>query len=227
MKYTIYFSIWNQARVDHIQNKIGDDEVQISHALMDFVADGFKFEPEVVKAKHAAGYDAKEVSAILEKKNELENGIFLVKRTKSCVLNKYQDNQTNFEKELKKSESKQNLLAIEPNYNNLIGTEYALVKFKPKVHFANKFPSSNDLSATGEEVEPLNKSKSKSLGDLVEEIEEIEGIFLTEASADMPMPMPLQETPNKSGKQRCIFAKYLYLKSIFIYKFFVIFLFVF
>lgn len=152
--------------------------MEISHALMDFVADGFKFEREVVrvKAKHAAGYDATEVHTILEKKNELENGVSLVKRTKSCVLNKYQDNQTNFEKEVKRAaessrrdQDSHTLLAIEPNYNSLIdGTESALVKFKPKVHFA------------------------KSLGDLAENMDEEEvetqgdSVFLTEASSDMP-----------------------------------------
>lgn len=150
---------------------------------MDFVTDGFRFEHEVVKvkAKHAAGYDATEVQTILEKKNELENGVSLVKRTKSCVLNKYQDNQANFEKEVKRAaESNRRdldshtLLAIEPNYNSLInGTESALVKFKPKVHFA------------------------KSLADLAENIEQEgveeqghgESVFLTEASSDMPLSL--------------------------------------
>lgn len=179
---------------------------------MDFVADGFKFEHEVVKvkAKHAAGYDASEVHAILEKKNELENGVSLVKRTKSCVLNKYQDNQLNFEKEVKRAETSRRhdsqLLAIEPNYNNLIGTENALVRFKPKVHFANKFPSSQDLSAIDEASEAtgeLNKRNSKSLGDLTENIDEEgngEGVFMTEACSDMPLLVSAQ-TANKSEQK--------------------------
>lgn len=155
--------------------------MQINEQLLDFVSDGFKFTPEVVrsKAKHALPYKTNLVNEIFEDRNKLGNDIFLVKRQKSVIFNKYPNNSERIRTERKNNSNE--MLCIENGENNYdaLNAEYALVKFKPKNYFNNKFASSSDLSmAEGDEVKNLNQ-RSKSLDNINEDIE-VEGVFLTE-----------------------------------------------
>jgi hypothetical protein len=65
--------------------------MRIDPKLLDFVTDGFKFDAQVVKtkAKHTIPYNPVQVKEIFQNKNDLGNDIYIMKRTKSVIFNKY------------------------------------------------------------------------------------------------------------------------------------------
>ncbi len=166
-----------KARVVHTSAAIDEEDVEVNENLLEFVSDGFKFDPAVVRAKarHALPYDPGEINEILENKNDLGNDILLLKRTRSVVLSKYQNNNVNRLRSVKEPDesANQQMLAIESgsvsDYSAL-DTELALVKFQPKVYFANK-TSDESADAPGDELE-------------LKDEDGVEGVFLTEAEPE-------------------------------------------
>ena len=145
------------------------------------------------KAKHAVPYKTNLVNEIFEDRNNLGNDIFLVKRQKSVIFNKYPNNSERIRTEKKINSNE--MLCIENGANNYdaLNTEYAIVKFKPKNFFNNKFASSSDLTlAEDDEVKNLDQ-RSKSLDNINEDIE-VEGVFLTETRPESAEKKP----PKKS-----------------------------
>lgn len=168
---------------------------------MHFVTDGIRFDKEVVKtkAKHALPYNPRDIKEILENKHDLGNEIFLVKRSKPVTLNKYQNNMANFLKLMKKPESEENQqLAIEGAQDDYeaLDTDYALVKFKPKIHFAQKSTSTENLTGVIREESDLGQN-SKSCEDLADNIE-VEGIFITETQS---ATISVNKVPEKKPKK--------------------------
>ncbi len=174
-----------KARVVHSSVTIDEEDVEVNNELLDFVIDGFKFNTDVVtsKAKHALPYNPNEIKKILDNKNNLGNQIFLIKRNKSVVLNKYHNNNTYRSKSVKKKDdhTSQEILSIQ---SGSLDSEYALVKFKPKVYFTNKSLSTENLISHNISTNELNLTKpnSKSCEDLVDNVE-VESFFLTESQA--------------------------------------------
>jgi hypothetical protein len=84
------------------------------------------------KAKHALPYNPTYVKEIFENKNDQGTDVFIPKRTKSVIFNKYPNN--NRVKSVKKQDDN-SLLALEYNSEQHLQVQDAPVKFKPKSYF--------------------------------------------------------------------------------------------
>ena len=122
--------------------------MEIDPKILEFVTDGFRFDPQVVKNKdkHALPYNPNYLQEIFDNKNDLGNDTFIVKRTKSVVFNKYPIN-NNRVKSVKQSDENLNQVV---SYEKHLQVADAAVKFKPKIYFKNKlYASLNVLESEG------------------------------------------------------------------------------
>ena len=117
--------------------------MEIDPKILEFVTDGFRFDPQVVKnkAKHALPYNPTYLQEIFDNKNDLGNDTFIIKRTKSVVFNKYPNNNNR----IKAAKQSDENLDQGVNYEKHLQVPDAEVKFKPKIYFKNKLNSSLNI----------------------------------------------------------------------------------
>jgi hypothetical protein len=193
----IFHSIKSRVYQD-LESKSETDDIILNGKIFDFVTDGLKFDPQVIKskAKHALSYNAGEVKEIFEDKRSLGNGEYVEPmKYKFKYLNLTPIFAKNPIKENDKSVNNELVLFDQNEKTFLESVPIANIKFKSKNYFEQLKNSSSDTELNRDNIKLESKSEgpaSKSLNNSTDDLRQ--GIFLTETS--------FHETKLKSSRSR-------------------------
>lgn len=174
----------------------------ISSKILDFVSDGIKFDPQVVKTKAAytLPYKAEAVHEIFKNKKDLGDN-FIIEPTKYRV-NDYTSINKAYLK-LNKEKTVQDLIVYDANKSDAgAGFIKPAYKFQPKNFFVEQKLSSSETqlnvdSEAKREAAGSQLKSARSLNDLADDNQPEVGIFLTEA----PLDELSKEKPQKKEKK--------------------------
>ena len=182
-----------KSKIYHDPSVISEsDEMYINSKILEFVIDGIRFEPQVVKSKAAFAlpYNPVELQEIFANKTVLSDDY------KINIKPKFKAKKAPIES--KKEIKEQSLALLDSNEQDLDNLQIsnAQIKFKSKNFFMNKSLSEERLSARNEN-DSRNVSKlTRSLDDLSESMGSRNGVFITETNLEYE-----SESPNKQKRK--------------------------
>ena len=158
------------------------DDLRIKSQILDFVADGLKFDEQVVKAKAAytLPYSKKYAQEIFENKNVISDDL-VIEKDKYKVRN---ENSVKLVEKMMERKKEQLALTNEPK----VEPKHSTVKFKPINYFVDK----KKLSLSDGNLNDAKKISESSLSKSSDNL----GVFLTEIE-EQEVKVPKQSEPVK------------------------------